>query len=154
MPYATSDDVFTRYNPIKTMVGTAEQDVKTADIASIYISDAEGLMNAFLAKRYVVPVAAEPLITMLASDIAIYKVLEDRAPRIPEFAQRRYENAMDLLKMLRDGEMILASNSTATNSGGDQEVWSNVLDTPPIFKNAELAVSSGSVRSYANDGLW
>jgi phage gp36-like protein len=153
MAYAGYDDVFRRYNPIKTMVGTAQQDVATLDISSIYCSDAEGLINAYLGARYSTPVATEPLVTMLASDIAIYKLLEDRAPRIPEFAQRRYDNAIAILEKLRDGNMVLVSGSTTLLTSGDQEAWSNVQSYPPVFDNPAVTVTSEELDIVDNTGL-
>ena len=61
MAYATIDDIFARYAPIHTMVGTGTQDVTSLEVSSIFIADAESFMNTFLAKRYQTPVATEPV---------------------------------------------------------------------------------------------
>ena len=154
MSYATHDDVFKRYNPIRTLVGTTDQEVSTVDISSIYISDAENFVNAYIGVKYITPVWAEPLITQLSSDIAIFKILEDRAPRIPEFMDRRYANAVNVLEQLRDGKMVLTSNSTANNSGGNEEAWSNVMSYTPVFEDASvLAASCYITNSLDNCGL-
>jgi phage gp36-like protein len=151
MSYATFSDVLKRYNPLNTMIGSGTQDVSTTDISSIYIADAESLINAFLARTYIVPVTTEPLITQIACDIAIYKVLEDRAPRIPDFAATRYTNVMSLLMMLAQNKIVLTASGTAANSGGDEEAWSNNLDTPPVFSAPE-ANSWSFVNSPFCDG--
>lgn len=133
MAYASYDDVIKRYNPLTTMVGTAAPAVTSIDIASIYISDAEGLINAFLGAKYAVPLnMPEPLITRIAADIAIYKVLEDRASRVPEIANNRYTDAQSLLGMLRDGKMVL-SNSQTQVSTGDWEAFSSTASYHPVF---------------------
>lgn len=139
MAYTTYGDVLTRYKPLTSMIGTGTLDITTSDIASVYIADAEGYMNAFLAARYVVPVQPEPLITMLSSDIAIYKCLEDRAPRIPEFMEKRWIAANSILAMLASGALSLTGSNQIVSSGGDGEVWSNVLENPsgPVFTPVE-----------------
>ncbi len=151
--YATFTDVLKRYNPLTTMIGTGTQDVTTTDISSIYVADAEGFVNAFLSSRYVIPLAMpEPIITQITADIAIYKLLEDRAPRIPEFAQARYTNVVSLLMMLRDGGMSITSQTGVLS--GDQYVWSNVFSTPPAFQSAESNLSSSFCSSIDNSNLF
>jgi phage gp36-like protein len=137
-PYATVDGVLTRYKPLNSMIGTGTLDINTSDIASIYIADAQGYMDAFLSTRYVTPVVAEPLITMLCSDIAIYKMVEDRAPRIPDFCEKRWAAANSFLSQLANGVMALTS-AQLVSSAGDEEVWSNVLENPngPVFQPVE-----------------
>lgn len=141
MPYANATDVIKRYNPITTMLGVGSLQVSTIDIASVYIQDAESIINAYLARRYVLPLNNEPILTDLASDIAVFRILSDRAARVPDFMEKRYTNAMSLLTMLRDGGMdLVASSGVTINSGGDQFAWSNVIDplqNGPVFRNAE-----------------
>ena len=51
MAYATIDDVFSRYAPINTMVGTGANDVTSVEVSSIFIADAESFMNAYLGRQ-------------------------------------------------------------------------------------------------------
>lgn len=155
MSYAVCDDVLRRYNPIKTMLGVATTDINTVDISSVYIADAESIVNAYLGLRYLMPLNSEPILTSLTSDLAIYKILEDRAPRIPDFIQKRYTDATSILAMLRDGKMVLTVSSQTVNSGGDQEVWSNVLDNPngPVFTPVE-AFSHSTQSYFYGRGNW
>lgn len=136
-PYATFDDVTKRYNPLLTMIGVGTLQISTDDVSSVYIRDAQSIINGYLARRYVMPLNPEPILTDLTSDIAIFRILRDRAPRIPEFMQTRYTDAMSLLTMLQNGGMDLIGSSVSINSAGDNEVWSNVLCEEPVFKNAE-----------------
>ena len=109
MAYATITDVFARYKPIGSMVGAGSLDVTSDDVASIFISDAEGFMNAFLAARYVVPVTTEPLITMIAADLAISNMMFEKLGAIPDFMQGRYNRAEGYLTKLTTGEMLLVA---------------------------------------------
>lgn len=132
--YATFDDVIKRYNPLTTMIGSGETEVSTVDISSIYVADAEGLVNAYLGAKYSTPLnMPEPLITRLAADIAIYKVLEDRASRVPEIAANRYTDACSILGMLRDGKMVLTNSQTDITSGGDWEAFGTTAEYHPVF---------------------
>lgn len=134
MTYATYTDVFPRFPAIKTMVGTGVSDVATLDVSSIYCADAEGIVDAYLAARYVTPLTAtSPLITHLTCDIAIYNLGVDRLPRIPEWMQNRYERALKTLEMLRDGDMLLNPASFTQVSTGDNEAWSSTGSYHNIF---------------------
>lgn len=141
MSYATHDDVFKRYGMSTTLVGTQATDVQTVDIDSVYLADAESYINAFLRPRYSIPLVTEPLITGLCSDIAIYRMVEDRCPRIPDICEKRWINANSTLCMLRDGVMQLGSSTLVTS--GDQEAWSNVLSySGPVFMPIEASTLS------------
>lgn len=146
-PYADASDVFLRYPPIESVVGSGDMLVNTTDVASIYIADAEGYVNAFLRGRYVTPLVREPIITQVTTDIAIYRLVEDHAPRIPDMAEKRMVAANSLLYMLQSGVMQLdPASQTLVTSGGDQEVWStNLEQAGPVFGAVEVC-------SQFNDG--
>lgn len=133
MSYATIDDVFKRYNPVRTMVGSGANDISSVDVSSIFVADSEGFVDAYLRARYTTPVVTEPLITMLTSDIAIYKMGLERLPRIPDFLQTRYDNAVKMLEMLRDGQMLLQSSGNTGAPTGDNEVFSTTSGYHPVF---------------------
>lgn len=132
-PYATIDDVFSRYAPISTMVGTGTNDVTSAEVSSIFIADAQSFMDAHLAKRYVVPVAAEPLITQIATDLAISNMLFEKLGELPGFIQPRYDRSLSMLDKLMSGDLILTSNSTTLVSTGDSFAWSSTQSFHAIF---------------------
>lgn len=154
MPYATFNDVVKRYNPISQLIGVGSYSVSTQDITSIYIADAESIINAYLASRYAIPLNPEPLITDLASDIAIYRVLSDRAPRVPDFMQKRYDQAIALLTSLNSGNIQLTASSQTLITSGDQEAWSNNTDDTlcegPVFRSAHRPHNVWSDRN----GIW
>lgn len=136
MSYATIDDVFGRYRPIETNVGTGDYDVPSVDVSSIFIRQAEGLVDAYLSQRYVVPLdttSLSPLITRITADIAIYDMIVDKLPEVPDFASARYTNAIDLLKMFQAGTLSLPGATEATTDGGNYEAWSTTQDYHPVF---------------------
>jgi len=132
-PYATIDDVFSRYAPIHTMVGSGSNDVTSVEVSSIFIADAQSFVDAHLAKRYVVPVEAEPLITQIATDLSIANMMFDKLGELPNFIQPRYDRAMKMLEKLSTGDLILTSNSTTLTSSYDSFAWSSTQSYHSIF---------------------
>jgi phage gp36-like protein len=132
-PYATIDDVFARYAPIHTMVGTGNNDVASLEVSSIFIADAQSFVDAHLAKRYNTPVEAEPLITMIVTDISISNMLFEKLGELPNFMQPRYERSIDMLNKLASGDLILTSGSTTLVTTGDQYAWSTTQSYHAIF---------------------
>jgi phage gp36-like protein len=130
-----------RYTPMITMLGVGTTQITTGDIASLYIADAEGVINLYLSAKYQTPLAPDPAITDLCSDIAIYRCLADKLPRMPDFMITRYTNATSILCMIRDGVMNLSTGSgqQIVNSGGDEFAWSQDIDFGggPIFDRAK-----------------
>lgn len=144
MAYATIDDVFKRYPLVASIVGSGSNFIASVDVASIYISDGESIIDAFLRSQYITPLVVEPMITWIASDIAIYRMIEDKLPRFPEAVEKRYTNAMCMLWMLQQNKMTLAS--TAINQAGDNDAWSSVQSVQgPIFRPAEEVTNCQSV---------
>ena len=139
MAYSSVDQVLIAYNPIRTMLGTGTTDIATLDIASFYIPNADSYIDAYLARRYTVPLDPTPLVTMLSADIAVYKLMQDRAPRIPDFLEKRWVAANSILAALINGDMILTGSNTIVASAGDSFAWSNVQSYPngPVFRPYE-----------------
>lgn len=132
MSYATIDDIFKRYKPIRTLVGSEDLQVASADVSSIFIRDAESLVDAYLTNRYTVPLSVVPsYITMVTADIAIFNMLFEHLPKVPDFFQPRYDRAISLLTAISSGTIGVASASVPTT--GDQEAWSAGQEYHSIF---------------------
>lgn len=145
MAYATIDDVFKRYPMVSNVVGSGSNLVASVDVSSIYIVDGESIVNAFLARKYVLPLTTEPLLTWITADIAIYRLFEDKLPRFPDAVEKRYTNAMSLLSQLTTGAMQLTSSNLVT-SGGDSEAWSSTQSyAGVIFRPAEELTNTQSI---------
>jgi phage gp36-like protein len=78
------------------------------DKVSKAIEDAEGEVNGYLAKRYVVPVAppVPDLVQKLSTDIAVWNIYS-RRQRAPDNVRQRYEDAIKMLIRIADGDMVL-----------------------------------------------
>lgn len=131
MAYASFDDVIARYRPMSTIVGSDTQMVRTLDVTSIFVYGAEGIMDAYLARKYVTPVPAGPLITQIASDLSIFNILVEHQPQVPDYMKDRYDRAIKLLEQIAAGELVLTSATVLTT--GDQEAWSSTQNYHTIF---------------------
>lgn len=159
MSYATIDDVLSRYRPIASMVGSGAYDVSSSEVSSVYITQSEAYIDARLSQRYAVPFTiSNPLITQIAADLSIFSIMAEKMPSVPEFMDRRRQRAEDLLTMLADGTLAIAS-ATVTGSSGDSFAWSSNMGYTPVFspvldpldqradidrKNAELLARGGA----------
>lgn len=133
MAYATIDDIFSRFKPIRTMVGAGSFEVVSLDVASIYIADNESFVDAYLAKRYLVPITPVPsMITQITSDLTIFNMMTEKQVQVPDSFQARYDRSLKTLEMLRDGEMVLPSD-VAIAAAGDNEAWSAQQDFHSTF---------------------
>lgn len=131
-PYATFDDVLTRYRPLRTIIGAGSYQVASEDVSSRFIHDAQGVIDGFLANRYAIPLTPTPLVTHICSDLAIFNIIVEHLPSVPDFMQGRYDRAMKYLEMLNAGSMTLGSQSAI--SSGDNYAWSSTMDYHPIFE--------------------
>lgn len=101
MPYSSFDDMMKWIPATYTSAWTAEQ----AE-ASI-IADADAVIDARLARRYVVPFASEPertppIIRRISKSIAAMDLL-DRAPNTPDWITGRIQRDMEMLDRLAEG---------------------------------------------------
>lgn len=133
MPYATIDDIFKRYKPIRTIIGSEDLQVTSADVSSIFIADAQSLIDSYLGRRYTTPISPVPsYITQVTADLAIFNILVEHLPRgNPDFFQPRYDRAMKILTDIVSGTIIIGSATVV--SSGDQDAWSSGMDYHPVF---------------------
>lgn len=111
----------------------------------IFATDAEAEVNGALGKFYDVPVVSPasgntvPLLTSIATDIAIYRLLSRRI-----FTQERlqdsvwpdkFKEAGDQLGAIKDGTMLLFDNSGTliVDRTDIAEVYSSTMDYVPTF---------------------
>ncbi len=151
MAYATIDDIFSRFKPIRTMIGAGSFEVASLEVSSIYIGDSESFVDAYLAKRYVTPITPVPsMITQIASDLTIFNMMTEKQVQVPDSFQARYDRSLKTLEMLRDGEMVLPS-TVAGAAEGDNEAWSPNQDYhstfSPVLDELEQAVDDDWVQS-------
>lgn len=101
--------------------------------------EASEIVDGFLRGRYSLPLSSIPsLITSISCDIAIYKLYERRfALDMPESLQKRYDNAMKLLKSIMAGQLLLGIESVESGPGSGQ-YKTNKTSQDRIFKKDVL----------------
>lgn len=134
MSYATISDVINRYPPISTAIGSGTYDVTSVNVNSVFIAGAEGYVDAYLAHRYVTPVSSpSPLITQITADLAIFQIMTERLPNLPDWLNKRYERCQDMLSKIAEGKMLVPG-ATAVTTGGDNYAWAANMHHHPIFE--------------------
>ncbi len=155
--YATIDDVTKRYPQIITAIGSAEYDVASVDVASIYIVDAEAMIDARLRDRYIVPfTTVDPLIPHIAANLAICSILRDKLPDNPDWIEQRCQGVMDMLEKIADGTLDLSSDAVpVTVNTGDEFVWSSTEEYhtsfSPVLDPLDQSIDSDRIDSDNDD---
>ncbi len=133
MAYATISDIFSRFKPIRTMIGAGSFEVTSVDVTSIFIGDADSFVDAYLAKRYETPITPVPsIITQISADLSIFNMMTEKQVQVPDSFQARYDRSIKTLEMLRDGDMVLPSDVSVVSTG-DNEAWSAQQDYHSTF---------------------
>lgn len=79
-------------------------------------NDAAGLIDGYLASRYVLPLTSVPLMVKgWAADITRFKLWDERAP---EEVRKRYEDALAQLKQLAQGIITLPPGTDGSKPSG------------------------------------
>ena len=114
-------------NDIKRVIPEADLIELTSDgqevdwgVVDNAILRASAIVDSYLGVRYSVPISPVPkILEDKATDIAVYLIYEKRAvgmTEVPEDVRRRYEDAIQWLKEVRDGKAVLSGVSV----GGEQ----------------------------------
>ena len=141
MPYATPDDMTTRYSERELIELTVRDNTAaTVDLAVLdrALLDADAEIDARLQTRYTLPLPTVPrLLVNIACDIARYRLYDDRAT---DQVTRRYEDAVRLLDKIGKGDISLgldAATGPTAPSGG------------PSFTEPVRTFSAGQLSDYA-----
>jgi phage gp36-like protein len=110
----------------------------TSATLAAFAQDAETLVNAKIAGAYTVPVVGAPLLALLSTDIAIYRLMTRRLFSGQEQNKSewpdRYKEALELLEQIGDGTLPLVTDSGATVVNDESALpWSNTKSFVPTF---------------------
>ena len=134
MPYCSVQDVRNR-NKDLLKPGSVDDDRITG-----FISYSEGIVNGMLAERYPVPLSTVPeLIRGITADLAASKSLAESVGNSgrndePTQADALWKQAMDLLKMLADGTMLLAAPAAEAETTVKLPAVSSTYGRRPKFE--------------------
>ncbi|HBS22702.1 MULTISPECIES: DUF1320 domain-containing protein [Thalassospira] len=115
MAYSTATDMQTRF-PLNELLDLTNQNDQSAetineDALSVALDDASAAIDAVLSSRMKTPLSPAPsVLVSVCCDIARYRLYSGRAS---EEVEKRYDNAMKLLKSIADGEIDLGSNQSS-----------------------------------------
>ena len=115
----------------------------TSAVMANFIVDVERYINGMIAPRYTVPVADAPMLTTIATDLAIQRMIRQRAINFPgsniDDMLARYEPAADMLKAIVAGSLQLVTSSgdlIATRSD-TREIYSTTMGYNPTFHEGD-----------------
>ncbi|ADU63405.1 MAG: DUF1320 domain-containing protein [Pseudodesulfovibrio sp.] len=132
MSYATETDIIARYGQDQLLV-LADRDgdgLADAEVIAGGLADADAEIDAYLAKRYDLPLAeVPPVLTRLAVDIAVYRMCDTDA-MATEGRRKRYEDAVSLLRRIGTGEIALGQQPEPQTSSGS----ASVVSAPRTFR--------------------
>jgi phage gp36-like protein len=134
MPYATQDDMVTRYGEEELIQLTDRVNVEVIDASVLTraIEDAETEINGYLTKRYSLPLSSvPPILQRLTCDIARYYLSGDRTT---EQVRNRYTDVIRLLKSIASGEVMLeGASALASNPVGVNGAMFTAPSRPTVF---------------------
>lgn len=113
MTYASQQDLIDRFGEeqLIELTDRAGDDAIDATVVTRALTDADSVINSYLAQRYSVPLTEVPqVLTIRACDIARYFLHEEHAP---EAVQRRYEAAIRWLRDAAVGKASIGDDDTA-----------------------------------------
>lgn len=114
---------------------------------STAISEADGEIDSYLARRYTLPLASTPaVIKKLSVDIAIWNLFSRRGKEDP-VRQKRYDAAIKLLGAIADGKATLGVDPEP--SGGEQQIKASRETSDRTFTIGKPSTGeSGSLDNY------
>ncbi len=133
MTYATQQNLIDRFGEDELIQLTDRQHLGVIDatVVSRALADADARINGYLAVRYSLPLSA-PLPTeleRLACDVARYALHEDR---VTEIVEKRYQDAIALLRDVASGRAELGLDNTAGKPASSN--LSVISATQPVWK--------------------
>lgn len=132
MPYCTQAQLENRYGTALLVEISDRADVPTGtvdtDLVLRAITDADALIDGYLAGRYALPLASVPaLVTDLSQRIAVYYAHSNVAS---DKIGRDYEAALRQLKDIASGLIKLDAGGAEPQGSGASEVRSNDPERP------------------------
>lgn len=139
MPYCNLID-------IKRMVDEAElisltDDEDSGDVVSSVvdaaISDADAMIDTYLAGKYTVPISPTPsIIRKLSVDIALYNLFSRRG-RVSEATEQRYKDAVSMLRDVSKGNAAITGATDAPEERSDDVVI--ITNSTRLFSRSSMA---------------
>ena len=138
MPYSDINDLKDRTDEADIISLTDDGDlgVVDTDITDAAIAWADAKINAYLGKRYGVPLDPVPeIVNGLSVDIAVYRLYQRRG-RTSDAVRNDYLDAMKFLRDIADGKAELDGIVEATPENTPDTV--TITTSPRIFSRSKM----------------
>lgn len=130
MPYATEEDMISRFSATEVSVLADGSDI------SVALQDASEEVDTYVGVRFDLPLPVVPApLKRAVCDIARYRMYKDRPT---EHVTKRYEQSIDWLKRLADGKVVLDFGATMS----DEQVAAIETPVKPASGNYQGSVFS------------
>lgn len=122
MPYAAQQDAIDLYGSTYVLTSVTRDEVPDVAALDRAFVKASGLIDSFAGAQYTVPLASTPdIVVQYCVDIGIYYASADAGTGTDE-KRKRYEDAIEWLKMLAKGTVVIDSDGDgATDSSAETE---------------------------------
>lgn len=137
MAYATLDDMVEAFGEREVVSLTDRDNLGYIDAALLqkFLDNASGEMDAYLVKRYAVPlVEVSPLLTTYCCDISRYRLSGSDVTEI-ETVRNRYKDAIRFLEAVRDGKIDLGTGLAPSVDPATQDL-SYVVQGENVFSRS------------------
>jgi phage gp36-like protein len=103
--------IYTSPDKVRKVMRNLPPRITDEDI-TFHIEKAEGYIDALLGEVYQTPFLPVPrIIESITIDLAVFFLAEDlfssQKPNLDEYHQKRYDRAMDLLKKVTSGDLVI-----------------------------------------------
>lgn len=119
MAYCAESDITKQITSAQLLQLTDDDDNGVADtgIVAEAIASADAVIDGYCAGRYTVPFVTTPaIIEAISVDLSIFNLYSRRVGTLPELRQKRYDNAMKLLRDIEAGRVQLGVPAPAENT--------------------------------------
>jgi phage gp36-like protein len=139
MAYCTQDDLLKLVPEGELAQLTTESgEVPDSAVVSEAVAKAEAEIDAYLAVRYVLPLAEVPArVKSLAVDMALYYLYVRRSVA-PEVRRQAYEDAVAFLKLVGAGRAEIVGAAGAEVSGDAQDV-TEISSAERVFDRTKMS---------------
>ncbi len=149
MSYCAQSDILDQLDEDRLIQLTDDEDAGTADadIVTKAIADADAEIDSYCGTRYDLPFSPAPaIIRKLSVDVAIYN-LYARRKGAPEDRQKRYDNAVRILRDISKGLISLGVDAPSDDDDSGPETTTAKSDR--IFSSGKSSDgSSGTLDNY------
>lgn len=139
MPYCNLIDIKRMVDEAVLISLTDDEDSGdvVSSVVDAAISDADAMIDTYLAGKYSVPISPTPsIVRKLSVDIALYNLFSRRG-RVSEATEQRYKDAVSMLRDVSKGNAAIAGATDAPEERSDDVVI--ITNSTRLFSRSSMA---------------